>query len=256
MKNIIKKSFCLVLVMLTIFSLCACGQKNTNNSSNKLVVAFNAEFPPYEYKENNEFLGIDPDMLREIGSRLGKEVEFMDIEFSSVIPSVQSGKADIGASGITVTEERKAFINFTDMYQDAVQKVIVMKGSSIKSIEDLKGKIIALQIGTTSDLYASKDFEDKNIQRYPKVTGAVQALLSGKADCVITDDQVAVACVAENKAKGNDVMEILDAPYVEEHYAMAISKENTELLNAVNKALSDMKQDGTLDKIKAKYIKE
>ncbi|MCQ2610094.1 MAG: transporter substrate-binding domain-containing protein, partial [Lachnospiraceae bacterium] len=187
-----KKLFSVLMVCVMVLSLFGCGAKNeASNNSNKLVVALNAEFPPYEYKDGGEITGIDPDMAREIGKRLGMEVEFIDIAFDSVIPAIQSGKADLAATGLTVTEDRKNFVNFTDMYQDAVQVIIVTEDSGIKSKDDMDGKNIGVQTGTTGDMYCTDELKNANVLRFPKILDGVQGLITGKVDACVVDDQVA-----------------------------------------------------------------
>lgn len=253
MKNVFK----IALLVLVTLSLFACGNNQAKNT-NKIVVALNAEFPPYEFKDKGEITGIDPDMVREIGKRLNMEVEFLDIAFDSVIPAIQNNKADLAATGLTITEDRKQFVNFTDTYQDARQSIIVKKGSPIQTKGDLEGKKIAVQTGTTGDLYCTDEFGDENMERYQKILDGVQALMLDKIDACVVDDQVAIECVnkVNSESTNGDELIILSAAYVEEHYAMALNKNNTELLDKVNEVLKEMKEDGTLKAIKEKYIKD
>ena len=151
---------------------------------------------------------------------------------------------------MTVTDERKQSVDFTDSYATGIQSVIVKEGSSIKSIDDLKGKKIGVQLATTGDIYAKDDFGEENVEEYNKGADAVMALTSGKIDAVIIDNQPAKAFV-----KTTDGLQILDTDYVQEDYAAAIQKGNTDLLNAVNGALKELKEDGTIQKILDKYIK-
>ena len=172
------------------------------------------------------------------------------MEFNSIITAVQSGKADLGLAGMTVTDERKQSVDFTDSYATGIQSVIVKEGSSIKSIDDLKGKKIGVQLATTGDIYAKDDFGEENVEEYNKGADAVMALTSGKIDAVIIDNQPAKSFV-----ETTDSLQILDTDYVQEDYAAAIQKGNTDLLNAVNGALKELKEDGTIQKILDKYIK-
>lgn len=257
-----KKFLCILLVMSVLFSFFACGEKNevSNANSNEkrtIIVALNAGFPPYEYKENGEIVGIDPDMTREIAKRLDMNIEFLDIEFDSIINTIQSGKADIAATGMTVTEDRKNYVHFTDMYQDAVQSIVVKKDSIIKGKEDLAGKIIAVQAGTTGDMYCTDEFGNDNILRFSKIIDGIQAVVIGKADACVVDDQVAKSCVKSvNDQNGKEDLIILPTAYVEEHYAMALNKNDNELYEKVNGVLNEMINDGTLKTIKEKYIKD
>ena len=151
---------------------------------------------------------------------------------------------------MTVTDERKQSVDFTDSYATGIQSVIVKEGSSIKSIDDLKGKKIGVQLAATGDIYAKDDFGEENVEEYNKGADAVMALTSGKIDAVIIDHQPAKSFV-----ETTDGLQILDTDYVQEDYAAAIQKGNTDLLNAVNGALKELKEDGTIQKILDKYIK-
>lgn len=215
-----------------------------------LTMATNATFPPYEYYEGNDVVGIDAEIAKAIADKLGLKLEIQDMEFNSIITAVQSGKADLGLAGMTVTDERKQSVDFSDSYATGIQSVIVKDGSSIKSIDDLKGKKIGVQLATTGDIYAKDDFGEENVEEYNKGADAVMALTSGKIDAVIIDNQPAKSFV-----ETTDGLQILDTDYVQEDYAAAIAKGNTDLLNAVNGALKELKEDGTIQKILDKYIK-
>lgn len=215
----------------------------------KLIMATNAYFPPYEYYEGNEIVGIDAEIAEAIGEKLGLEVEIQDMEFDSIITAVSQGKADIGLAGMTVTPERQKNINFSDTYATGIQSVIVKEDSDIQSIDDLQGKKIGVQLSTTGDIYASDDFGEENVEKFNKGNDAVMALSQGKVDAVIIDNQPALSYV-----KSTDGLKILDTQYAEEEYAACISKDNDELLEAVNGALAELKEDGTIQSILDKYI--
>ena len=215
-----------------------------------LTMATNATFPPYEYYEGNDIVGIDAEIAQAIADKMGLKLEIQDMEFNSIITAVQSGKADLGLAGMTVTDERKQSVDFSDSYATGIQSVIVKDGSSIKSIDDLKGNKIGVQLATTGDIYAKDDFGEENVEEYNKGADAVMALTSGKIDAVIIDNQPAKSFV-----ETTDGLQILDTDYVQEDYAAAIAKGNTDLLNAVNTALKELKEDGTIQKILDKYIK-
>ena len=244
-----------ILSLLLVLSMALCmfaGCSETANESandNVLVMATNAAFPPYEYYENGQIVGIDAEIAKAIADKLGMELRIEDMEFDSIIAAVQTGKADIGMAGMTVTEDRKLNVNFTDSYATGVQVVIVKEGSPIKTIDDLAGKKIGVQTSTTGDIYASDDFGDENVERYSKGTDAVAALSAGKIDCVIIDNEPAKAFVAANEG-----LVILDTEYAVEDYAICYAKENTELGKKVNDALKELIADGTVQKIIDKYI--
>ncbi len=223
---------------------------DTAGSGEKLVMATNATFPPYEYMEGNEYLGIDVEIADKIAEKLGRELEIQNVEFDSIIAGVQTNKYDMGMAGMTVTEERKQSVNFSDTYATGIQSVIVASDSSIASVEDLSSETkIGVQQGTTGDLYSADDYGDSAVTRYKTGADAVQALMTKKIDCVIIDNEPAKAFVASNEG-----LKILDTSYAEEDYAICVAKENEELLTQINGALAELKSDGTIDEIVKKYI--
>ncbi|NLK38144.1 MAG: basic amino acid ABC transporter substrate-binding protein [Epulopiscium sp.] len=214
-----------------------------------LIMATNAEFPPYEfYGESGDVVGIDAEIAAAIAEKLGMELEISDMAFDSIIPAVVSGKADFAAAGMTVTEERKANVDFSNTYVKASQAIIVKADNTeIKDADSLVGKSIGVQLGTTGDLYASDVTE--SVQRYNKGFEAVQALAQDKIDAVLIDDQVAKALAADNA----DV-KVLDTPFTVEEYAIAVKKGNTELVEKINTALAELEESGKLQEIVDKYI--
>lgn len=250
-----KKILALALaVLMTLCLLCACTPAKDEG---KLVMATNANFPPYEYKEGEEYAGIDIELAQEIAEKLGKELVIENIEFGAIVAGVETGKYDIGVAGLTVTDERKLQVNFTDSYATGVQVVIVKEGGSVNSLEDLNGEdiMIGVQQDTTGHIYASGSVEEggygeDHVTAYLNGADAVQALVSGSVDAVIIDNEPAKAFVAANEG-----LKILDTEWLTEDYAIAVNKEDTQLLADINKALSELKADGTIDGIIAKYIK-
>ncbi len=263
MKKSIKIIAVVMALALVICAFAACGgnkekeQTKTNAEKNTLVMATNAAFPPYEFKDGDNFAGIDVEVAQKIAEKLDMTLEIKDVEFGSIIGGVQTGKFDMGMAGITVNEERLQSVNFTESYATGVQVVIVKEGSSIKSLDDLKGDgsmKIGVQQDTTGDIYASDTVEnggygEDNVIRYKTGADAVQALNSDKVQAVIIDNEPAKSFVAANKG-----LTILDAEWAVEDYAIAVSKDNPQLLEDINKALAELKADGTLDKIIDKYI--
>ena len=252
----LKKLVSVLLVAACVFSLAACGSKDDSkdsgdskkDSKDTLVMATNAEFPPYEFHEGDDVVGIDADIARAIGEEMGMEVKSEDMAFDSIIPAVTSGKADFGAAGMTVTEDRKKNVDFTDTYATATQVIIVKEGSDIAGPDDLTGKKIGVQLGTTGDIYAD-DIEDAEVERYNKGFEAVQALTQDKIDAVVIDGEPAKEFVAEA-----DGLKILDEAFTEEEYAIAVAKDNDDLLKKMNEALASLKESGKIDEIVAKYI--
>jgi len=251
-----KKIIALLLAVIMVFALVACGSKTKTVESGKLIMATNAQFPPYEFYEGESIVGIDAEIAGAIAQKLGLELVIEDMEFDSIIEAVKSGKADIGMAGMTVTDERKEVVNFTASYATGRQVVIVTEDSAITSVDDLfvegNNYVIGVQRNTTGDLYTTWDLEDfglATIDRYGKGADAVQALLTGKVDCVVIDNEPANAFVAETSG-----LKILDTEYVEEMYAGAMNKSNEKLFEAVDKALQELIADGTVQSIIDKYI--
>ena len=223
----------------------------TTVEDGKLHMATNATFPPYEsIADDGTFEGIDVDIADKIAEKLGLELVVDDMEFGSIITSVQTGKEDIAMAGLTVTDERKQNVDFSDSYATGVQVVIVPEDSDIKSIDDLQGKLIGCQESTTGYAYCSDDYGEDMVTAFPSGTNAVQALLTGKIDAVVIDKQPAEAYVAQNEG-----LKILDTEYVTENYAIGVSKDNTALRDAVNNALKELIDDGTVQAILDQYIK-
>jgi len=249
-----KKTIKLVALALAAMLMCACFV-GCGAEKKELVMATNAEFPPYEYVENGEIVGIDAEIGAAIAKELGMEFRIENMEFDSIITAVMSGKADVGLAGMTVTEERLQNINFSSSYATGVQVVIVAEDSPITSVDDLfdvGGYTIGVQLGTTGDLYSTWDLEDEGlgtVSRFNKGADAVLALTTGKVDCVIIDNETAKAFVAANEG-----LKILETSYAVEDYAIAVAKDNTKLLEDINAALEKLTADGTIPGIIEKYI--
>ncbi len=249
-----KKILALILVVaLTICVFTGCGKKDAQENAAEalpvLKMATNAAFPPYEFKEGENFVGIDVEIAQAIAKELGYELEIVDMEFDSIITAVNSGEVDFGMAGMTVTEERLLEVDFSNSYATGIQSVIVLEGSSIKSLDDLAGKKIGVQLGTTGDFYACDDFGEENVEKYSKGADAVLALKGGDVDAVIIDN-----APAEAFCEANEGLAILGTEYAVEDYAIAVSKENPELLEKINDALDKLTEDGTIATIVSKYI--
>lgn len=215
----------------------------------KLTMATNATFPPYEMTtDSGEIEGIDVDTAKAIAEKLGLELQVDDMEFDAALLSVQQGKADIVMAGVTVTDERKAVMDFSDSYATGIQSIIVPNDSDIASPDDLAGKKIGTQRGTTGYIYCSDDFGDDAVVAYDSGLTAVQALNNGQVDAVVIDNAPATQYVAANPG-----LKVLDTSYAEEDYAIGMAK-GSALEDAINKALEELKEDGTLQSIVDKYI--
>ena len=272
-----KKMIALILALVMALSLVACGNNNTEDDTKdyasmsleelkaelttvtegKLTMSTNATFPPYEMlADDGSFEGIDVEVAGAIAEKLGLELQIDDMGFDAALLAVQgdSPKADIVMAGVTVTEDRQLVMNFSDSYATGIQVVIVKEGSDIKSIDDLEGKKIGTQMGTTGYIYCSDTPEkggygEENVIAYDSGITAVQALVNGQVDCVVIDNEPAQAYV-----KANAGLSILDTEFTNEDYAIGMNKGNACLLAAVNAAMAELKADGTFQKIVEKYI--
>ncbi len=243
----------LTLALAAIMTMLACASCGGGDA---LVMATNAEFPPYEYFEGDKIIGIDAEIAEAISKKIGAELTIEHVDFDSIIPGVQSGKYDFAMAGLTVTDERKEQVDFSSTYATGKQVIIVKEGSSITSVDDLFAEgashKIGVQLATTGDLYCTWDLEDAGlatIERYNKGADAIMALTSDKVDCVVIDNEPAKVFVQNNAG-----LTILETEYVTEDYAIAVGKNNAELMTKINTALNELIADGTVGNIIAKYI--
>ena len=243
MKKVFVSILALSLGVLTVFGT-GCTKKQT-----ELIMATNAEFPPYEYYEGDKIVGIDAEIAQAIADEMGATLVIEDMQFDSILASVQTGKADMGVAGMTITEDRLQNVDFSIPYATAMQVIIVPEDSDITTPDDLAGKTIGVQLGTTGDIYAD-DIEDATIERYNKGFEAVSALTQGKVDAVIIDNEPAKVFVSQNEG-----LKVVSEEFTIEEYAIAIKKGNTDLLNQVNDAISKLQESGKLQEIVDKYIK-
>lgn len=259
-----KKIFASALIMAMSLSLAACGGSASGETAGEiktvvageLHMATNASFPPYEMTtDDGGYEGIDVEIATKIAEKLGLTLVVDDMEFSSVITSVQSGKEDMAMAGLTVSEERKQNVDFTDSYATGVQVIIVTDDSPVATVDDLANvSLIGCQEGTTGYIYCSDTVEnggygEDHVVAYPNGATAVQALLDGKVDAVVIDNEPAKAYVAANEG-----IHILETEYVTEDYAIGVNKENPALREAINTALNELIADGTVQEIIDKYI--
>lgn len=263
-------SILLAVALLATFVGCGTAETNKDSGKEKLVMATNAAFPPYEYKDDNDgFAGIDIEIAGLIADKLGMELEILDVEFGSIVGGVQSGKYDMGMAGMTVTDERLESVNFSTSYANGIQSVIVKEDSEYESFEDFytgfdadenpagvkEGIKIGVQQDTTGDIYSSDKpknwgFGEDNVIRYKTGAEAVMALSTGKVTAVIIDNEPAKSFVESTEG-----LKILEGEYANEDYAICVAKENTELLEKINNALAELTEAGEIQKIIDKYIK-
>jgi len=227
----------------------------TTVNEGKLTMSTNAAFPPYEMTTDaGGYEGIDIEVAQAIADKLGLELKVDDMDFDAALLAAQNGKSDMVMAGVTVTDDRLLVMDFSESYATGVQVVIVPEGSDITSIDDLEGKMIGTQRGTTGYIYCSDTPEnggygEENVTAYDDGIAAVQALMNGQVDCVVIDKAPAQAFVAANPG-----LTILDTEYAVEDYAIGVDKGNTALLDAINAALEELIADGTVQAIIDKYI--
>lgn len=243
MKKILRLSLCFICLIVMV----GCGKKDDN----KLVMVTEAGFAPYEYYENGEIVGVDVDIAREIAKELGKELVIKDIAFDSIINEVRTGKADIGAAGISYSDERAKKVDFSINYSVSKQVVIVKNDSFINSINDINDKKIAVQLGSVADTYVTKNYKNAEIVRQKKYLAAIEDLKVGKVDLVVMDELPAKEIIEKNSG-----IKILDGELTSDSYGMIVKKGNTELLETVNKVLNRLSNDGSIDNFIIKHTEE
>lgn len=248
-----KKLISLILAVLMIAGVfTACGSKDAKEDSNTqtggvITVATNAEFPPFEYLDGDKVVGADIEIAEAIAEKLGKTIEVTNIDFDAALTGAATGKYDMAIAGITANDERKANMNFSDDYYKASQAIIVTSDSAIKTAKDLEGKTISCQEGTTGEQYLLDN--NYSVQSFKTGAEAVSALTAGKVDAVVIDDAVAQAL----SDKKNGATKVLDEALTQENYAIAIKKGNDEFTKQVNDALKQLKDEGKVAEIFAKY---
>ncbi len=258
-----KKTISLILaavMILAAFALTGCSSKKGTSlddikKAGKLVVYTEAGFAPYEFIYNNEIVGVDVEIMKAVAKKIGVEVEVTDVDFNTICASVKSGKADVGAAGITINDERKLSVDFSAPYSTTEQYIIVAEDNdTIKTLEDLSGKKIGVQEGTTSDSAVNKLISDKVVTD-TVVTGykspaIAAASVPNKIDAVVTDKLTAELIVKNNS--GLKTFKLVDksgSPIAEiEEYGIAVAKGSDELLSVINEVIKELEADGSIDK--------
>ena len=234
----------IIILLLGIFLIGGCSK-----GENTLVMATEAGFAPYEYYENNEIVGVDVDIAKEIAAAMGKELVIKDVAFDSIINEVKSGKADFGAAGISYSDERAEEVDFTINYTTSKQIVVVKEDSSITTA-DLANLKIAVQLGSVGDTYVTQNYPNAQITRQKKYLAAIQDLLTDKVDCVVMDELPAIEIL-----KNNSGLKILDQELFTDSYGMIVKKGNTELLNAINEVLKKLVEEGKIEEFVINHSK-
>lgn len=249
MKRII--SYALTLLMLTLLMTGCGGKKTAEGSGEPLKMGTNAEFPPFEFiNDNGDIDGFDIAIVKEIAKKLDRELVIENMEFKSLIGAMEAKQIDMIAAGMTVDEDRKKSVNFSDPYFTATIQIVVMEDNTdIKSGDDLSGKKVAVQEGTTSDFICTDDLENVEVIRFKKNVDAIMELKAGRCDAVVLDSNPAKEFVSVNPG-----MVILENDLGTEDYAIALPKDNEDLLKSVNDVLKEIKENGTYDKLVSEYI--
>ena len=237
-----KKLLSYIFLLLSIICLTGCE----SNSKDKLVMVTEAGFHPYEYYSNGEIVGVDVEIVEKIAEYLNVDLEVKDVHFDSIISEVKSGKSDIGAAGISYTEERAKEVAFTDDYIESNQIIVVKQESDITDPATLHGKV-AVQLGTIADSYITDNYSNIEIVRENKFLACIEDLKQSKVDAVVMDELPAKNLI-------DSTMKILSEPVISDSYGMIVAKDNKELLEAANYVISEMKKTGEIDEILLKHL--
>lgn len=244
-RNKMKKIF-LMLALLGALIISGCG---SDESSNVIQVGTNAEFPPFEYLEGDKVVGFDIELINEVAKIAGLEIEIKDMSFDGLLPALQTKKIDVVIAGMTATDERKMAVNFTNSYYTASQVIVVKEGNNeIKSFENLKGKKVGVMLGFTGDLVVS-EMKDVENEKFNAAYGAIMSLKTDKLDAVVLDSEP-----AKNFVLNNEGLKIVEGDSEIEEYAIALRKDDSELLDKLNKALAEVKESGKYDELLKKYF--
>lgn len=217
----------------------------------KLYVGTNAEFEPFEYLQNGEIVGFDADLIEEIAKLMGKEVVWKNIAFDGLLPALQTKKIDVIIAGMTATEERKKFVNFSQTYYESNQMMLVNKENpAVKSFDELKGHEVGVVLGYTGDIAVS-EIEGVKVHRYNATSEAIMALKAQKIEVVVLDSEP-----AKNYAKQNPELGLINTDVAKEEYAIAVRKSDKSLVEEIDKALVELKENGAYDKLIKKYFSE
>ena len=216
-----------------------------------VTVAFNPEYPPFESVDGENYVGYDVDMINAIAEKAGFDVEFEAMDFDAVIAAVMTNKDTIGVSGISITDERKLNVNFSQGYINAGLIVVIKKDSGYATTEDLKGKVIGVQQGTTSDFAAEEITGMENVAQYKTFLNAIMDLQGNKIDAVIVDKPVGMAILA---SLNDATLEIVDMGLQADWYGIEVNKDNTELLEKIDKAIDELKAEGFFEALEEKHL--
>ena len=243
-----------LLLAVTLLMLLPVGCSSTDEEKDTIEVYLNANFPPFEYMEGTEIMGVDVDIAREIAKDLGKDVTFQNADFDGICTSIASGKGDMAISGITITDERKEQVDFSKPYVKSVQYLILPEGSEIKIVEDLAGKRVGAPVGYTGQLIISDEIEDgvlkdanTELKTYKSAIEGAQDILNNKLDAVVMDELVAQKIAGDTDGLVAIKMVYADGSAAEEEYGVAIKKGQPELLEKINATIDRLVSEVKID---------
>jgi ABC-type amino acid transport substrate-binding protein len=258
-KNRVTVLFAVFLVALAALVVAGCGGGSDSTTGGggggnggggeKLTVGSDIPYPPFEQGKPGNYTGFDIELMEAIGEKIGRTPEFQDTSFETIFRDVQQGKFDAAISAATITEEREKAVDFSNPYYLSEQAVLVKEGSSIKSLEELEGKTVGVQQGTTGQELAKEEIGGAEIRPFPEGPDAVNALKSGTVEGVVID-----APVAQNAVEKSGGVEIAEKIPTEEDYGIAVAQGETELLEEINQGLKEAEEDGTYTKIFKKWF--
>ncbi|MCF2625003.1 basic amino acid ABC transporter substrate-binding protein [Fusobacterium perfoetens] len=237
-----------ILMLMLVFVACG-GEKKAAEEKAPIYVGTNAEFPPFEYLDGDKIVGFDIDFINAIGKEMGREIIVKDMSFDGLLPALQTKKVDVVVAGMTATEERQKTVNFSQPYYSANQVIIVPEGNTtIADFNDLNGKKVAVMLGFTGDVVVS-EMPGVEVERFNAAYAGIMALQSGKVDAVVLDSETANNYVAKNSG-----LKIAEGKGESEDYAIAVRKEDSQLLEEINAAIDKIKADGTFSEIIEKHF--
>lgn len=268
-----KRSLWGILLIAMMFVLAACGgggsestsggsdntDKESENSGDgglkdTYTVASDTSFVPFEFKEDGEYVGFDIDLINAIADEVGFEIKLETTNFDGIIPGLQTGSFDIAIAGITITDERKKTVDFSDPYYDAGLRIgVAVDNKDINGIEDLKEKTVATRLGSTSADYIKKNIEGAEASQFEQLDQAYLAVENGSADAILYDSPNVAYYI---RTKGEDSLKMVGELYQAEQYGIAFAKGQDELVSKVNEALASLKESGKYDEIYEKWFGE
>lgn len=244
------KKLSMILATIVLFTGAFALLTGCQKEEKVLVMATEATFRPYEYMDGNDIVGVDVEIAEAIAEELGAKLEIDGMSFDAIIPAVQSGKADFGAAGMSITEKRLEEVDFSIEYATSTQVILTTADSGITGEEDLAGKVIGVQMSTTADLeYNTPDYPELTIESYKKYTDAVLELNNGRIDAIILDSIPAQALLA-----ANENLIICEDELFTDAYAIAVKKGNTELLETINKVLTRLLEEGKIEEYTEQHL--